>query len=414
MPKERTLKGAIDRYKGRDYKLEKQHKAEKEAAKRRQRKREARQQDAALEDAGGVALEAAEEELPSQDKDAESDGVSESGSEGEEHHPGGFDLSKLNDSDFDSDDESDDAGEKANGVAVNGTGHKLNGTSNHKTTKAEEEEDEESTALSDISGEGDNEDIIPHQRLTINNTTALTKALKSISLPYSELPFSEHQTVTTSEPVSIPDVDDDLNRELAFYAQSLSAVQSARAQLKAEGSPFTRPADYFAEMVKSDEHMGKIKSKLMEDAASKRASADARRQRDLKKFGKQVQHEKLQERAKSKREMLDKVKVLKRKRAQGGGAEGDKEEDLFDVALDDAAKPDRREKEKGRGGSGPPGVKRQKKDEKFGFGGKKRGAKRGDAISSGDMSGFSTKEMKGKDGKGGKKRPGKSKRDKVR
>ena len=126
------------------------------------------------------------------------------------------------------------------------------------------------------------------------------------------MPFSEHQSLTTAAPTSIPDVEDDLNRELAFYAQSLSTVNEARTLLKKEGVSFSRPADYFAEMVKSDEHMGKIKQKLIDTAASKKAAADARRQRDLKKFGKQVQVAKLQERDKAKRETLEKINLLKR------------------------------------------------------------------------------------------------------
>jgi rRNA-processing protein EBP2 len=50
--------------------------------------------------------------------------------------------------------------------------------------------------------------------------------------------------------------------------------------------------------------------------------------------------------------------------------------------------------------------KRQKKDAKYGFGGKKRFAKSGDAMSSGDLRGFSSKKMK----TGAKQRPGKSRR----
>ena len=165
--------------------------------------------------------------------------------------------------------------------------------------------------LEDLEDE-EKEDLIPHQRLTINNTVALTAALKRIALPISKLTFSEHQSVTTSAPVEIADVSDDLNRELAFYAQSLSAVQEARKQLKAEGVPFTRPTDYFAEMVKADEHMAKIKAKLIDEAAGKKASAEARKQRDLRKFGKQVQVAKLQERDKERKQTLDNIKTLKR------------------------------------------------------------------------------------------------------
>jgi rRNA-processing protein EBP2 len=181
-------------------------------------------------------------------------------------------------------------------------------------TPDEDDEDDEDIPISDLEDldEEEKEDLIPHQRLTINNTVALTASLKRIQIPTSKLLFSEHQCVTTSEPVSIPDVSDDLSRELAFYQQSLSAVTEARKLLKAEGVPFTRPTDYFAEMVKADEHMAKIKAKLIDEAAGKKASADARKQRDLKKFGKQVQVAKIQEREKERKQTMDKIKVLKR------------------------------------------------------------------------------------------------------
>lgn len=77
---------------------------------------------------------------------------------------------------------------------------------------------------------------------------------------------------------------------------------------------------------------------------------------------------------------------------------------MFDIALEDASKED---KSKGRGAPN----KRQKKNEKFGFGGKKRFAKSGDAASTGDLRGFSAKKMKGKTGK--PQRPGKSRRAKA-
>ena len=56
-----------------------------------------------------------------------------------------------------------------------------------------------------------------------------------------------------------------------------------------------------------------------------------------------------------------------------------------------------------RGGTSRDGprFKRQKKDAKFGFGGKKRFGKSGDASSSGDMRGFSAGRMKGRGGRGG-------------
>lgn len=178
----------------------------------------------------------------------------------------------------------------------------------------DEMSDEEDIPLSDLEDldDEDKEDMIPHQRLTINNTAALTTALKRIALPLKTLQFTDHQSLTTAEPVDITDVSDDLQRELAFYQQSLTHVKEARQLLKAEGAPFTRPTDFFAEMVKADEHMAKIKAKLVEAAAGKKASAEARKQRDLKKFGKQVQNAKLQERQKEKTKTMEKIKDLKR------------------------------------------------------------------------------------------------------
>lgn len=289
----------------------------------------------------------------------------------------------------------------------------------------DDEEEEEDVPLSDLESiaSEDKGDIIPHQRLTINNTAALLRAQKSIALS-AKLPFSENQVITSDAPIEIPDIDDDLNRELAFYKQSLDAVTKARGLLKKEGVPFSRPVDYFAEMVKSDEHMGKIKQKLVDEAASKRASADARRQRDLKKFGKQVQVAKLQERDRAKKDTMDKIQLLKRskmrpfcstyhakltKYTERKGADiGDaNENDMFDVALEDAAETDKKDRAARKSQSGKPNFKRQKRDEKYGFGGKKRFSKSNDATSSSDMRGFSAKKMKG-----GKKsqRPGKSRR----
>jgi rRNA-processing protein EBP2 len=85
---------------------------------------------------------------------------------------------------------------------------------------------------------------------------------------------------------------------------------------------------------------------------------------------------------------------------QGADTTTTNEADMFDVALEEeTSKPYSR---KNREGSN----KRAKKDEKYGHGGKKRFAKSGDAMSSGDLKGFSSKKMKG----GAAKRPGKARR----
>lgn len=178
-------------------------------------------------------------------------------------------------------------------------------------------EEESDIALSDLEDlpEEEREDLFVKTKLSINNQPALLAAVKRISIPKdSSTSFSTHQTVVSSEPTEskIEDISDDLQRELQLYSQSLEAANKARALLKAEGLPFSRPKDYFAEMVKDDGHMEKVKAKLIEEATAKKASAEARKLRDLKKFGKQVQVAKLQERQKEKRETLEKIKALKK------------------------------------------------------------------------------------------------------
>lgn len=105
------------------------------------------------------------------------------------------------------------------------------------------------------------------------------------------------------------------------------------------------------------------------------------------------------------------IGVLERKNNTDTGTAN--EEDLFDVALEDAAKEDRSSRGRGDGAArgSRPQNKRQKKDEKFGFGGKKRFGKSTDAASTADMRGFSAKKMKGKTA--GSKRLGKSRRAKM-
>lgn len=267
--------------------------------------------------------------------------------------------------------------------------------------EGEEEEDpeaEEDFPLSDVELDSDT-DVVPHSKLTINNIAALKESLVRIKLPWEKHSFVEHQSVVSAEntDAGIKDIYDDTERELAFYKQGLDAVKQGRATLLKLKVPFSRPLDYFAEMVKSDEHMDKLKNKLLKEAADKKASEDAKKQRKLKKFGKQVQHETLQQRAKQKRETLDKIKSLKKKRS----AHELEDDNEFQIALEEAAADDRPTKRN------KPNGKRMAKDSKYGFGGKKRGLRKNDADSSADI------YNAGKKGKGKGSRPGKSKRNRA-
>lgn len=263
-------------------------------------------------------------------------------------------------------------------------------------SESEEEIEEEDMPLSEAELD-DDADVVPFQKVTINNRPALKQALKSIELPAeAKTNFIEHMTITADSAVVLKDIYDDTERELAFYKQALEAASSGRKKFKKLKLPFSRPEDYFAEMVKSDEHMEKLKQKLITEETAKKASQEARRQRELKKFGKKVQHAKLQERQKEKRDTLDKIKNLKRKRAND-----DVSTDQFDVEIEDALRDKKQERDsKFKLGN----TKRQAKNQKYGFGGKKSGSKRNTSESTMDISSFQHSRKQS--------RPGKSRRHK--
>lgn len=98
------------------------------------------------------------------------------------------------------------------------------------------------------------------------------------------------------------------------YKQALHSADAARALAVKHKLPFTRPSDYFAEMVKSDSHMERIRQRLLNEQAGIKKSEDKRKEREGKKFGKQVQIEKLKERERGKKEMEERLKSLKRSR----------------------------------------------------------------------------------------------------
>ena len=96
------------------------------------------------------------------------------------------------------------------------------------------------------------------------------------------------------------------------YKQALHGAQLAKSLAAKHNLPFTRPPDYFAEMVKSDAHMERIRQRLLDESAAIKRSEEKRKEREGKKYGKQVQMEKLQERERSKKDMEERLKGLKR------------------------------------------------------------------------------------------------------
>ncbi|NXU51330.1 EBP2 protein, partial [Turnix velox] len=208
------------------------------------------------------------------------------------------------------------------------------------------------------------------------------------------------------------DPENDFQREMSFYRQAQAAVLEALPRLRKLQIPTRRPDDYFAEMAKSDQQMQKIRQKLKSKQEAMERSEKAKQLRAMRKYGKKVQTEVLQRRQKEKKNMLNAVKKYQKGLS-----------DKLDF-LDEDQTPSQGNK---KGSANQrikkgPNAKRRYKNQKFGFGGKKKGSKWNTKESFDDVSSFrpNVAHNKGprKAGKGGKKalnkRPGKRVRQKMK
>lgn len=190
----------------------------------------------------------------------------------------------------------------------------------------------------------------------------------------------------------------DFRRETMFHRQAQAAVIDGIARLKKLGLPTIRPDDYFAEMVKTDEHMQKVRANLMKKQFESQRSEKVRQLRAQAKVGKQMQIESTLKKHAEKKQMLDEIKKYRKGKRQ----------DLS--FLDDKKKSQQSLKKKSE-------AKMKMKNKKFGFGGKKRDSKRNTKSSAADDSEYRRpfKPGKGKKGKEGQaQRPGKNRRQKMK
>lgn len=203
------------------------------------------------------------------------------------------------------------------------------------------------------------------------------------------------------------DVNDDLTRELAFYTQALEGTREAFAKFESMKIPFLRPSDYYAEMVKTDTHMEKVKGRLLAEKKRIEEAEERKKARENKKISKEVQAQKLKERAKQKKDEIESVKKWRKQRQQTGFPGGADEGDIG-LSFEDGNTFERSNKRRpgvlpgdrsggkarqgaGKGGKGKMGAadkKRKLKDSKFGFGGKKGGRKQNTAETTNDIRGF--------------------------
>ncbi|KIY96774.1 hypothetical protein MNEG_11189 [Monoraphidium neglectum] len=170
------------------------------------------------------------------------------------------------------------------------------------------------------SGAGAHGPGAPAKRKPIYNVDGLHEKLEDIAWG-EDAPWEEAQAVTAKEATQVDNIDDDLGRELAFYNQAMGAAAEAIRRFEAAGVAWHRPADYYAEMVKSDEHMAKVKDRLMHEQQQIEEADERRKAREQKAYSKQVQAQKTRERAAEKKRQIEAVSQLRKQRQKSRGAQ---------------------------------------------------------------------------------------------
>lgn len=263
-----------------------------------------------------------------------------------------------------------------------------------------EDEDQGEEMSSSESEQEEDVRLAEPSKNAVNNREGLLDKLGDISWP-ENVEWIHKLSVDIDQEQEV-DVNDDLARELAFYTQALEGTKQAFEKLQSMGLPFLRPADYYAEMVKTDNHMEKVKGRLLAEKRKMEEADERRKAREAKRLAKEIQAQKMKERAKQKKEDIESVKKWRKQRQQSGFADNGND---ADIGLDfedgkvfqrsnkkrPGVSPGDRSGGKAKQAFGKGGKiqkKREGRNSKFGFGGKKGMKKQNTADTTNDFSKF--------------------------
>ncbi|XWS61038.1 hypothetical protein CRYUN_Cryun07bG0091500 [Craigia yunnanensis] len=261
---------------------------------------------------------------------------------------------------------------------------------------------------SESGSESEEEDVklAEPSKNSIYNRDGLIEKLQDISWP-ENVEWMHKLSLDIDQEKEV-DVNDDLARELAFYTQALEGTRLAFEKFQSMGLPFLRPPDYYAEMVKTDSHMQKVKGKLLAQKRQIEEAEERRKAREAKRISKEVQAEKLKERAKQKKQEIEAVKKWRKQRQQSGFPAGGKDSEL-DLGFEDGKAFERSSKKrpgvfpgdrsggkaKQGGGKGKNMKNREFRNSKFGFGGRKGLKKQNNAETTNDLRDFKNGNVAG-------------------
>uniref|UniRef100_A0A915Q1D1 Uncharacterized protein n=1 Tax=Setaria digitata TaxID=48799 RepID=A0A915Q1D1_9BILA len=214
--------------------------------------------------------------------------------------------------------------------------------------------------------------VVEKKKPIINKKTELEEKVKKFN---KNLSWLERLDVTVNNGhISEKAISDDFEREIVFYKQAEKAVQIAIPRLREMGVKIFRPGDYYAEMVKSDRHMQKVRERMAEIEQNKQKLEAIRRIRNEKKFAAKVQKKVMERKQNEKKILIEEVK----KHRKGIKSQLDTMLNNAKRMCDNEVEVKELTKEKLRGRKKFSRIARNKK---FGFGGQKKRSKKNDKNS---------------------------------
>lgn len=112
---------------------------------------------------------------------------------------------------------------------------------------------------------------------------------------------------------------DDIKREMAFYNMARENARKGMEILLQAKVPISRPDDFFAEMLKTDEQMAKIKSRLLKQKQKVQSFEEKKQKLENKKFHKAIKAYKQTEKHQEKKRNVENINSLKKRIAERGG-----------------------------------------------------------------------------------------------
>lgn len=175
----------------------------------------------------------------------------------------------------------------------------------------DEDEDEEEE---DEDEEGEAEDSLqqPIKRHFTHDGPAMRQLAQELEVP----DFIESFQVVVDLSASTVDPEDDKERESKFKELATMGVNMARVGLDEHKVPLHRPTDFMAEMIKSDEHMARVKKHLLFEQQKIQAVEARKAAQRNKKRQKEVRKKKADDKASVKRKAAE-IADSFRSKAQG-------------------------------------------------------------------------------------------------